>query len=32
VQLVATRTTTLSDYDNTKVQIPDDARKILDSK
>jgi len=32
VQLVATRTTTFSDYDNTKVQIPDDARKILDSK
>ena len=32
VQLSATRTTTITDYDATKVQIPEEARKILDSK
>jgi hypothetical protein len=32
VQLVATRTTTFSDVDATKVQVPDEARKILEAK
>jgi len=32
VQLVATRTTTFSDFDAAKVQIPDDARKALEAK
>jgi hypothetical protein len=32
VQLTATRTVTISDYDATKVQVPEEARKVLDSK
>lgn len=32
VQLSATRTTTITDYDAAKVSIPAEARKILDSK
>lgn len=32
VQLTATRTVTISDYDATKVQVPEEAKKILDAK
>ena len=32
VVLIATRTMTITDYDTTKVEIPAEARKVLDSK
>jgi hypothetical protein len=32
VQMIATRTTTISDYDTTKVEVPAEARKFLETK